>query len=82
VHVVADADRARSVEIRLGTDLLHDFTLRIAGSAADQKDLSLVSGSYGDVPPLRYGQLLIGDLLKGSVRRARGYKILTATPGV
>lgn len=82
VHVVADADRARSVEIRLGTDLLDDFTLRIAGSAADQKDLSLVSGSYGDVPPLRYGQLLIGDLLKGSVRRARGYKILTATPGV
>ena len=82
VHVVADADRARSVESGSAPICSHDFTLRIAGSAADQKDLSLVSGSCGDVPPLRYGQLLIGDLLKGSVRRARGYKILTATPGV
>lgn len=82
VHVVVDADRSRSVEARLGTDLLGEFALRVAGSAADQKDLSLVSGSYGDVPPLRHGQLLIGNLLKGSARRARGYTILTSTPDV
>lgn len=80
VHVVIDSDRARSVEMRLGSDMLGELTLRVAGSAADQKDLGLVSGSYGEVRPLRLGQLLIGDLLKGSARRARGYRILTAAP--
>ena len=72
---------AHSVETRLGPDLLGELTLRVAGSAADQKDLGLVSGSYGDVPPLRTGQLLIGDPLKGTVRRARGYQVLTTAPG-
>ncbi len=80
VHVVIDVDRARAVELRLGTDVLGELTLRIAGSAADQKDLGAVSGSYGDIPPLRHGQLLIGNLLKGSAKRARGYEIVSAVP--
>jgi hypothetical protein len=81
VHVVVDTDRSRSVEMRLGSELLGEFTLRVAGSAADQKDLGLVTGAYGDVAPLRPGQLLIGDLLKGTAKRARGYEILRAAPG-
>lgn len=78
VHVVVDADRSRSVESRLGSELIQEFMIRVAGSAADAKDLGLVSGSYGDIAPLRFGQLLIGDHLKGTTKRARGYKILTA----
>lgn len=78
VHVVVDADRSRSVEGRLGNDLLQEFMIRVAGSAADSKDLSLVSGSYGETAPLRFGQLLIGDNLKGTSKRARGYRSLTA----
>lgn len=81
IHVVIDVDRTRSVELHLGTEALAELTLRVAGSGADQKDLGLVTGSYGDVPPLRLGQLLIGDLLKGTARRARGYAILTTPPG-
>ena len=82
VHLVVDADRSRSVESRLGSELSQEFMIRIAGSAADAKDLSLVSGSYGDMAPLRFGQLLIGDHLKATTKRARGYKILTsATTG-
>ncbi len=80
VHVVAVADQARSVEMRLGSDLLGEFTIRVAGSAADQKDLSLVSDAYGDDTPLRPGQLLIGDQLKGTARRTRGYDVLSAAP--
>jgi DNA segregation ATPase FtsK/SpoIIIE, S-DNA-T family len=78
VHVVVDADRSRSVESRLGSDLIQEFMIRMAGSAADTKDLSLVSGSYGETSPLRFGQLLIGDHLKGTTKRARGYEILRA----
>jgi DNA segregation ATPase FtsK/SpoIIIE, S-DNA-T family len=82
VHVVVDADRSRSVESRLGSELTQEFMIRVGGSAADAKDLGLVSGSYGDIAPLRFGQLLIGDHLKGTTKRARGYKILTtATTG-
>ena len=80
VHVVVDADRSRSVESRLGSELIQEFMIRVAGSAADAKDLGLVSGSYGDIAPLRFGQLLIGDHLKGTTKRARGYKILTTAP--
>ena len=79
VHVVVDADRSRSVESRLGSDLIQEFMIRVAGSAADSKDLALVSGSYGETAPLRFGQLLIGDHLKGTIKRARGYKILTSS---
>lgn len=78
VHVIVDADRSRSVESRLGSDLIQEFMIRVAGSATDSKDLVLVSGSYGETAPLRFGQLLIGDHLKGTAKRARGYKILTA----
>lgn len=82
VHVVVDADRSRSVEARLGSELIAEFLIRVAGSAADAKDLGLVSGSYGDIPRLRFGQLLLGDQLKGTTKRARGYKILTRAPTV
>lgn len=78
VHVVVDADRSRSVESRLGPDLVHEFMIRVAGSAADAKDLALVTGSYGETAPLRFGQLLIGDHFKGTAKRVRGYKMLTA----
>jgi hypothetical protein len=78
VHVVVDADSSRSVEARLGPELIREFMIRVAGSATDAKDLGLVSGSYGDIAPLRFGQLLIGDHLKGTSKRARGYKLLTA----
>lgn len=77
VHVVVDADRSHSVESRLGTDLVQEFMIRVAGSAADSKDVAFVSGSYGESAPPRLGQLLIGDHFKGTARRARGYKILT-----
>ncbi|WP_158604501.1 FtsK/SpoIIIE domain-containing protein [Nocardioides mangrovicus] len=76
IHVVVAADRARSVEMRLGPELINELTLRIAGSSVGERDLLLVSGDYGDVPPLRYGQLLIGDRLKGTAKRVRGYRPL------
>ena len=81
VHVVIDTDRARSVEVRLGSEILAELTLRVAGSGADRADLGLVSGAYGEVPALRSGQLLIGDTLKGSATRARAYQILMTAPG-
>jgi len=81
VHAVIDADRGRSAEARLGAELVNEFTLRVAGSAADQRDLELVSQSYGDVSPPRSGQLIIGDSLRGKVRRARAYEILARPPG-
>ena len=59
VHVVVDADRSRSVESRLGPDLVQEFMIRVAGSGADGKDLALVSGSYEEAAPLRFGQLLL-----------------------
>lgn len=77
VHVVISADRTKTVERRIGSDLLQEFTIRVAGSGADQQDLAAVSGQYGDVPPLRLGQLLIGDLMKGTTKRIRGYTVLT-----
>jgi DNA segregation ATPase FtsK/SpoIIIE, S-DNA-T family len=80
VHTVIDADRARSVEVRLGSEILAELTLRVAGSGADRADLGLVSGAYGEVPALRFGQLLIGDTLKGSTTRARAYQILMTIP--
>lgn len=86
IHVVVSTDRSRTVERRLGAELLPELTLRIAGSAADQQDLASISGQYGDVQALRPGQLLIADLLRGTARRIRGYEVLTdttiaATPG-
>jgi len=80
VHVVIDANRGRSVEMRLGSDVLAELTLRVAGSEAEQRDLGLVVGSFGDVPPLRYGQLILGDQLKGTVKRVRGYRIVSERP--
>lgn len=80
VHTVIDADRARSIETRLGTDILNELTLRIAGSGADQKDLGAVAGSFGIVPTLRYGQLLLGDQMKGTSKRIRGYRPVSGQP--
>jgi DNA segregation ATPase FtsK/SpoIIIE, S-DNA-T family len=77
IHVVVSTDRARTVERRLGADLLPEFTLRIAGSGADQQDLASISGQYGDVQALRPGQLLVADLLRGTAKRIRGYEVLT-----
>lgn len=77
VHVVVDVDRARSAESRIGSDLLQEFMIRVAGSAADERDLSLASGSYGETARLRFGQLLIGDHFKGTAKRARGYRVFT-----
>jgi FtsK/SpoIIIE family len=80
VHVVLDADRSRSVEMRLGSELLGELTQRITGSAAEQKDLALVTGEYGGAPSVRYGQLLIGDQLKGTTKRVRGYRVVSEPP--
>ena len=77
VHVVVDVDSSRAVEARLGTELLGELMIRAAGSAADPKDVSLVANSYGESTQLRFGQLLIGDQLKGTSKRARGYAILS-----
>lgn len=79
VHVVITADRAPSLELRLGADLLAEVTLRVAGSSADQRDLQFLTGSFGSVPPSRHGQLLVSDLLKGTTRRARGYRPMMVT---
>ncbi|MGY1802958.1 FtsK/SpoIIIE domain-containing protein [Blastococcus sp. SYSU D00922] len=84
VHVVMSADSVRTVERRLGADVLQELTMRIAGSAASQQDLATTSGQYGDVPPLRHGQLLVGDLTQGTARRIRGYTTVatgSASPG-
>ena len=60
VHVVIDADRARSVETRLGPD-------RGGVSRCGSPERGRPEGPWpgervvlGDVPPLRAGQLLIG----------------------
>lgn len=82
VHVVVSTDRLRSLEMRLGPHALSEFAFRIAGSAADQRDLASVVGDYGDIVSLRHGQLLIGDLMKGNTRRARGFSSMSITdPG-
>lgn len=76
MHTIIAADHNRSVEARLGPDLLSEMALRVAGSGADQRDLAITAGEYGDIPTLRSGQLLVADILKGIVTRARGYDIL------
>ena len=76
VHVVIAADHNRSVESRLGPELLSEMGLRVAGSGADQRDLAVTSGEYGDIPTPSWGQLLVADTLKGTVARARGFDIL------
>jgi DNA segregation ATPase FtsK/SpoIIIE, S-DNA-T family len=81
VHIVIDADRARSVEVRLGSEILAELTLRVAGSSTDRADLGLVSGTYSEVPALRFGQLIIGDTVRGSATQARAYQILMTAPG-
>lgn len=83
IHVVMHADRSRSIELRVGSEILQEFTTRVCGSGGDQRDLSLISGGYSDPGPVRYGQLAIGDLTRGTAKRIRGYKPLadiTSTP--
>jgi hypothetical protein len=80
VHVVVDVDHLRAAEARLGPDLIQELMIRVAGSSTDAKDLSLVSGTYEASSPLRFGQILIGDHLKGTNRRARAYRILNTPP--
>ena len=80
VHVVIDADQVQSVERRLGSEIVDEFTLRVAGSTTDPRDLGLITGSYGTVTAPRYGQLLIGDILKGTARRVRGYELFATPP--
>ena len=77
VHVVVSCDSFRSLERRLGGDMAGEFGFRVAGSAASPADLTAAAGSYGDVPEVRRSQLLISDLLKGTVSRVRGYPLLT-----
>ncbi len=79
VHVLVSADRAKTIDRRLGGDLVQEFNLRVAGSTADKQDLSAAAGQYSDVAPLRYGQLLLGDLLGGTTKRIRGYGVVTET---
>jgi hypothetical protein len=78
VHAVVSCDSVRSLERRLGSDVAGEFGFRVAGSAASPADLTFTAGSYGDVPEVRRSQLLIGDQLKGTVSRVRGYPLLTA----
>ena len=77
VHTVISADRMKTIELRLGPDLLPELTLRVLGSAADQQDLVAASGQYGEVAPLRPGQLLVADQTRGTAARIRGYAVLT-----
>ena len=77
IHTVVSADRLKTVESRLGTDVLPEFTLRVLGSDADRGDLAAATGQYGDVPAPRTGQLLIGDQTRGTAKRVRGYAVLT-----
>jgi DNA segregation ATPase FtsK/SpoIIIE, S-DNA-T family len=77
IHTVISADRLKTVELRLGPDVLPEFTLRVLGSDADRGDLAGATGQYGDVPAPRTAQLLIGDQARGTAKRVRGYAVLT-----
>jgi DNA segregation ATPase FtsK/SpoIIIE, S-DNA-T family len=77
VHVVTACDSAKTVERRLGAELVSEFAFRVAGSAATAADLSLTTGTYGDPPKVRGNQLLVGDQLSGTVSRVRGYPLIT-----
>jgi S-DNA-T family DNA segregation ATPase FtsK/SpoIIIE len=77
VHVIVQADRAKTIEARLGPEVLQELSLRIGSAVTDQIDLSVIAGHYGDVSPLRFGQLLVGDQAKGTVKRIRGYRVVT-----
>lgn len=77
VHTVIQADRAKTVEARLGPDVLQELTLRIGSAVTDQSDLAVVAGHYGEVTPLRHGQLLLGDQTRGTVKRVRGYSVVS-----
>jgi S-DNA-T family DNA segregation ATPase FtsK/SpoIIIE len=77
VHTVISADRLKTVDLRLGADLLPELTLRVLGSGADQADFAAATGQYGDVPAPRTGQLLIADQTRGTAKRVRGYAVLS-----
>jgi hypothetical protein len=77
IHTVISTDRLKSVELRLGSDVLPELGLRVVGSSADQVDLATATGQYGDMPAPRNGQLLIADQVRGTTRRVRGYAVLT-----
>ncbi len=72
-HTVLQATRARALEERLGLDALNEFAIRIGSSATEQRDRSIITGQYGDVSPLRPGQLLLSDLARGTALRVRGF---------
>lgn len=76
VHAVIRADRAKTVEQKLGPDALPELAFRIASSVADQADLAFVADSYGGAMALRTGQLLLADRNRGTVKRVRGYSAL------
>lgn len=82
IHTVISADRLKTVDLRLGPDVLPELTLRVLGSGADQADLATATGQYGDVPAPRIGQLLIGDHTRGTAKRVRGYAVLTENPAL
>ena len=76
IHTVLQANRAKTVEDRLGPSALSEFSLRLGSSITDRRDLAVVAGQYGDVDLPRMGQLLVCDLTIGSVKRVRGYAAL------
>lgn len=82
VHVILSCDSSRSLERRLGGNVAGEFGFRVAGRAASPADLQFTVGGYGDIPEVRRSQLLIGDQLKGTVSRVRGYPLLTAASAV
>lgn len=78
VHVLVRADRSKTLERRIGVEAMQEFTLRVASSSTDHQDLAAVTGEYGSVEPLRPGQLLLGDQIRGVAKRVRGFAALTA----
>ncbi len=76
VHTVIWADRAKTIEGKLGAGVIAQFGLRFGSSVTDQGDLAVVTGQYGDTPLLRSGQLLVSDLARGSTKRVRGFAAL------
>lgn len=78
IHTVLSADGRRTLERRLGRDLIDEFNHRVAGQLTDDRDMPLVTGHHGAVDRIRAGQLLLVDQVKGSEIRARGYDVIRA----
>ena len=81
VHTVVSVDTLALLDRRMGRELLAEFELRLAVSAATAADVATLTDSYKERPP-GPRQLLICDHARGTTRRVRSYSPLDESSAV